>query len=239
MTHLCRCSLCSRICYPNSEHDQFHSSVGIAPKPRAGRRRNRFRFSTGDGVYIFAKGSTPTLQLRQPHPLQYISSFFVSGATDRIWPWSLHQFASRYPYPLFVPSGKLYSATMGHSIHMLSSHLSRRLSTGLLQWDFPIQYFFFGIVELSIHRFIAIFWTQYISLYHGHLTIHTLSINLHLKSFSQAGPNSFLSSVEYITIFPRVTLLGHEAGHSNPFSAEVKNERSCNSKPPLSFMVRS
>lgn len=92
--------------------------------------------------------------------------------------------------------------------------------------------FFSVFVELSIHRFIAIFWTQYISLYHGHLTIHRSCVNLHPKSFSQAGPNSFLSSVEYITTFLRVTLPGHEADHSNPFSAEVKNERGCNSTPP-------
>jgi len=73
----------------------------------------------------------------------------------------------------------------------------------------------------------------------GHLTIHTLCVYLHPKLFSQAGPNNFLSSYEYITIFPRVTLPRHSADHSNPFSAKVKNERSCTSTPPRSFMARS
>jgi hypothetical protein len=59
-------------------------------------------------------------------------------------------------------------------------------------------------VELSIHRFIAIFWAQYISLYH-YITIsrpsnksHTPSLRVYLipKSLSQAGPNRSLSSDE-------------------------------------------
>jgi len=73
--------------------------------------------------------------------------------------------------------------------------------------------------------------------YDSHLTIHTFCVNLHPKSFSQASQNRSLSFVEYITIFPRITLPGHEADQSNPFSAEVKNERNCTSTPLRSFMA--
>ena len=36
---------------------------------------------------------------------------------------------------------------------------------------------------------------------------------------------------------PAVKQLGHEANHSPPSSAEVKNERSCTSTPPYAFIA--